>query len=91
MPKKLENMTVDERLAHFDKTRATKRKERDENISSLNTEQKLAVIKLHNRLDEVLDIALYPDMGGIRCVSAYDLQELHDVKNELAFQFNLKE
>jgi len=37
----------------------------------------------------VLDTALYPDMGGIKCVSAYALQELSDAKDKLQFQFNL--
>lgn len=90
MPKKLENMTQDERIEYWDKKRAADRKKRDENMRFLSTEQKLAVIKLYNRLDDVLETALYPDMGGIRCVTAYDLQELNDVKNDLAFQFNLK-
>ena len=90
MAKKKENMTTDERIQYYADKRAKERKQRDKNISSLDVSQKLAVHKLYNRLDDVLDIALYPDMGGVRCVTAYDLQELHDAKEELAQQFNLK-
>ena len=47
------------------------------------------VIEGHKLLDSILDIALYPDMGGIKMVSAYDLQELSDAKDTLEHQFNL--
>jgi len=46
---------------------------------------------VHRWLDNVRDTALYPDMGGIRSVSAYDLQELSDAKDTLQFQFNLND
>ena len=49
----------------------------------------MAVIEVHKLLDSILDIALYPDMGGIKMVSAYDLQELSDAKDILEHQFNL--
>jgi hypothetical protein len=53
-------------------------------------EQRAAVISVHNLLDNILDTALHPDMGGIRAVSAFDLQELSDAMDTLQFQFNLK-
>jgi len=54
-------------------------------------DQRAAVIDINKLLDKVLDVALYPDMGGIRMVSAYDLQELSDAMHTLQWQFNLKD
>jgi len=39
-------------------------------------------------VDEILDTALYPDMGGVKAVTAYDLQELSDAKDRLRHEFN---
>ena len=44
---------------------------------------------MNRLLDRIIDIALYPDMGGIKMVSAYDLQELSDAKDTMEFEFNL--
>lgn len=90
MPKKLENMTTDERIEYWDKQREKERIKRRDRIGKLSIEQRAAVISVYNLLDSILDTALYPDMGGIRAVSAYDLQELSDAKDTLQFQFNLK-
>jgi hypothetical protein len=90
MAKKLENMTMDERIAYWDKQREKERIQRRDRIGKLSIEQRAAVISVYNLLDSVLDVALYPDMGGIRAVSVYDLQELSDAKDTLQFQFNLK-
>ena len=91
MAKKLENMTMDERIAYFEKQREKERIQRRDRIGKLSIEQRAAVISVYNLLDSVLDVALYPDMGGIRAVSAYDLQELSDAKDTMEFQFNLKQ
>ena len=90
MAKKLENMTMDERIAYWDKQREKERIQRRDRIGKLSIEQRAAVISVYNLLDSVLDVALYPDLGGIRAVSAYDLQELSDAKDTLQHQFNLK-
>ena len=90
MAKKLHNMTTDERIAYFAKEREKERIQRRNRIGKLSIEQRAAVIKVNELLDKVIDIALYPDMGGIKMVSAYDLQELSDAKDILQFQFNLK-
>ena len=90
MPKKLENMTQDERIAYWEKVRKKEQINRKIRIDRLSKEQRAAVVSVHNLLDSVLDIALYPDMGGIRSVSAFDLQELSDAMDTLQFQFNLK-
>lgn len=89
MPKKIENMTDDERIAHWAKVREKEKAERAVKINQLTYAQRMAVVEVHRWLDNVLDTALYPDMGGIRSVSAFDLQELSDAKDKLQFQFNL--
>ena len=91
MAKKIENMTTDERIAYFAKEREKERIQRRNRIGKLSIEQRAAVIKVNELLDKVIDIALYPDMGGIKMVSAYDLQELSEAKDTMEFQFNLNE
>lgn len=89
MAKKLHNMTTDERIEHFAKEREKEKSERAVKMNKLSYQQRMAVIEVHKLLDSILDIALYPDMGGIKMVSAYDLQELSDAKDILEHQFNL--
>mgnify|MGYP000477293547 CR=1 FL=1 len=91
MAKKLHNMTSDERIAHWEKEREKERINRRNRIAKLSMEQRAAVISVHNLLDTVLDTALHPDMGGIRAVTAFDLQELSDAMDTLRFQFNLRD
>ena len=90
MPKNLENMTTDERIAYWANVREKERIQRRNRIGKLSIDQRAAVIKVNELLDSILDTALYPDLGGIRAVSAYDLQELSDAQDTLQFQFNLK-
>jgi len=89
MAKKLHNMTTDERIAYFEKEREKERIQRRNRVGKLSIEQRAAIIKVNELLDSILDVALYPDMGGIKMVSAYDLQELSDAKDTLEHQFNL--
>ncbi len=89
MPKKLENMTQDERIKYWANVREKERINRRNRIAKLSMEQRAAVISVNNLLDSVLDTALHPDMGGIRAVTAFDLQELSEAQNVLEFQFNL--
>ena len=91
MAKKLQNMTQDERIAYWENQREKERIQRRNRIGKLSIEQRCAVIEVHKLLDDILDTALYPDMGGIKAVSAYSLQELSDAKDMLQFQFNLNE
>ena len=91
MPKKeYHNMTPKQRMAYWEEVREKERIQRRNRIGKLSIDQRAAVIKVHELLDSILDTALYPDMGGVRAVSAYDLQELSDAKDVLEFQFNLK-
>ena len=91
MAKKLHNMTHDERMEHFEKVREKERIDRRNRIAKLTMDQRAAVINVNKLLDSVLDVALYPDMGGIKMVSAFDLQELYDAMDTLQFQFNLRD
>ena len=90
MAKKLQNMTQDERIAYWENVREKERLNRRNRIAKLSMEQRAAVININKLLDTVLDVALYPDMGGIRAVTAYDLQELSDAMDALQYQFNLR-
>ena len=87
--KKLSNMTMDERIAYWDKQREQDKQKRQSCINKLQPMQQAALYSINSKLDAILDTALYPDMGGMRAVSAFDLQELSDAKDTLAFQFNL--
>ena len=89
MAKKYENMTQDERIAYWDKQREQDKQKRQSCMNKLQPMQQAALYSINSKLNAVLETALYPDMGGIRSVSAYDLQELSDAKDTLAFQFNL--
>ena len=89
MAKKLENMTQDERIEYWANVREKERIKRRNRIAKLSMEQRAAVISVNNILDSVLDTALHPDMGGIRAVTAFDLQELSEAQDVLKFQFNL--
>ena len=91
MAKKLQNMTHDERIAHWENVREKERIDRRNRIAKLSMDQRAAVINVNKLLNSVLDVALYPDMGGIRMVSAYDLQELSDAMDTLQWQFNLRD
>jgi len=90
MAKKLKNMTQDERIAYWENVREKERLNRRNRIAKLSMEQRAAVININKLLDTVLDVALYPDMGGIKAVTAYDLQELSDAMDALQYQFNLR-
>ena len=91
MPKKeYHNMTPKQRMAYWEKIREKEKRERSKRIDRLSDEQRKAVTAVYKLLDSILDTALYPDMGGVRAVSAYDLQELSDANDTLQFQFNLK-
>lgn len=84
------NMTPKQRMAYWEKLREKDKAARAVKINKLSLEQRKAVAEVNRLLDSILDTALYPDMGGIKMVSAYDLQELSDAKDTLEFQFNLK-
>jgi len=83
-------MTPKQRMAYWEKIREQEKQQRSKRVDKLSDEQRKAVTAVYKLLDNILDTALYPDMGGVRAVSAYDLQELSDANDTLQFQFNLK-
>jgi len=84
------NMTPKQRMAYWEKIREKEKQERSKRVDKLSDEQRKAVTEVYKLLDSILDTALYPDMGGIAAVSAYELQELSHANDTLQFQFNLK-
>jgi len=76
MAKKLENMTTDERIAHWEKERNKQRIERTKIFESLPIDMKNTIIDLLNAVDPVIETALHE--GGVRYLSAFDLQHLRD-------------
>ena len=86
--KKLSNMTQDERIEYWAAQREKERIQRRNRIAKLSLDQRVAVIKVYQLVDEILDTALYPDLGGIKAVTAYDLQELSDANDRLRHEFN---
>ena len=85
-------MTTDERIEHYHKQREEERKERQTKLDHLSQEQRDSAKDLFKVLDDVLDTAMYPDMGGgIKAVSAYQLQELYDLTYTFPKQFNLRD
>ena len=89
MGKKLENMTQDERIAYFATPREKESADRWKRMNQLTYAQRSSILDVHKWLDEVLDTAMHPCMGGIKAVTAYDLQELSDAKDRLRNEFNI--
>jgi len=89
MAKKLENMTTDERIAYWENERMKARINRQDRINKLNFDQRVALADLHSKLQTVLDMALDVDMGGIKAVSLFEMQELQYAADKLHFEFNL--
>jgi hypothetical protein len=88
--KNLENMTQKERIAYWDRVRKEEEQDREDRIRQLTEEQRDVLVKMHKELSSVLLTALYNDMGGIRCLSALELQDLEDTMNRFQRQFNLE-
>jgi hypothetical protein len=90
MKKELKDMTDKERIAYWAKFREQERKQRQNAFDKLTDEQKLVAHQLFKQIDDILDVALYPDNGGIKYVSAYDLQELESTASRFGHQFNFR-
>ena len=89
MAKKLENMTTDERIAYWENERRKAHMNRQDRINKLNFDQRGALVDLHSKLQTMLDTALDVDMGGIKSVSLFEMQELQYAADKLHFEFNL--
>jgi hypothetical protein len=88
--KQTKDMTYAEREAHWEKERAKERAARQDAMSHLSEEQLAVAWGLYKQLREVLEVALYPDNGGIKYVSAYELQELEVLMERFGYQFNMR-
>jgi len=88
MAKKLENMTQDERIEYWAAKRKKERIQRRDRVAKLSLDQRVAVVNAYQLLDEMLETAMYPDLGGIKAVTAYDLQELAEARDKLRYEFN---
>jgi|11BtaG_2_1085332.scaffolds.fasta_scaffold00403_19 hypothetical protein len=88
-PKNIENMTQEERIVYWEKRREREAFARLETFNALSADQRQAVKDLYDKLDSVLDTVLYPENGGIKYVTAFELQELADANDTLRFNFNL--
>ena len=75
MAKKLENMTQDERIEYWAEQREKERIQRRDRIAKLSLDQRVAVIKVYQLLDEILDTAMYPDLGGIKEIGRASCRE----------------
>lgn len=89
MAKKLQNMTQDERISYWENERRKAYFNRQGRINKLNFDQRGALADLHIKLQTVLDTALDVDMGGIKSVSLFEMQELQYAADKLHFEFNL--
>jgi len=89
MAKEYHNMTPKERMKYWEKMRKKERIERKIRIDRLSNEQRAAVVNLHSTLQSILDTALDVDMGGIKAVSLFEMQELQYAADKLHFEFNL--
>ena len=89
MAKEYHNMTPKERMKYWEKMRKKECIERKIRIDRLSNEQRAAVVNLHSVLQSVLDTALDVDMGGIKAVSLFEMQELQYAADKLHFEFNL--
>ena len=82
-------MTPKERMKYWEKMRKKESIERKIRIDRLSNEQRAAVVNLHSTLQTMLDTALDVDMGGIKAVSLFEMQELQYAADKLHFEFNL--
>jgi len=89
MAKKLQNMTQDERIAYWENQRAKERADRWRRMNHLTHDQRATVLDTQKLLQEMLDIALDVDMGGIKAVTVYDLQKLQEMTDKLHYHFNM--
>jgi hypothetical protein len=88
--KNLKNMTQKEKIAYWDRVRKEEEQDREDRVRQLTEEQRDVLVKMHKELNSVLLTALYNDMGGIRCLSVLELQDLEDTMNRFQRQFNLE-
>ena len=87
MEKKLEDMTVDQRIRHWARIQEKERKERQEVIDKLSPQQILAVHTIYRLSKEITNEALHG--GGVRYIYCDLFNELEEAVQSVHTQFNM--
>lgn len=89
MTKKVENMTQAEQIEYWSNKRDQARAERQKYIDAMPEDMVLLITDLVKKASAVAETGGYGCNGGVRYLSAFDLQELEDVVNEASTKFNI--
>ena len=87
MEKKLEDMTVNQRIAYWEKQRKKERKTRQDAINKLSPKQVLAVHTMYKLSKEITSEALHG--GGVRYIYCDLFNELEEAVEIIRNQFNM--
>ena len=87
MEKKLEDMTVAQRIRHWQKVEEKERKTRQDAIEKLSPQQILAVHSMYKLSKEITDEALHG--GGVRYIYCDLFNELEEAVQSVFTQFNM--
>jgi len=87
MTKKLDNMTMDERMAFFEKKREQERKERQKIVNQVPVDLLASVIQLHKWAESIAHDGIYT---GVKYIPAYELQELEAAADQVKHNFNIE-
>ena len=89
MEKKLEDMTVDQRIRYWEKQQQKERKTRQDAIDKLSPQQILAVHTIYKLSKEITNEALHG--GGVRYIYCDLFNELEEAVHSVFTQFNMGE
>tara|TARA_R100000988_G_scaffold100016_1_gene69968 strand:+ start:194 stop:466 length:273 start_codon:yes stop_codon:yes gene_type:complete len=89
MAKKYENMTHEERCEYWAKEREKERAERQKVIDAMPKDMIQLIIDIADKAHRVVDTGGYGCNGGVRYLTAFDLQELEDVVDQVRTKFNI--
>ena len=87
MAKQLKNMTVDQRIRHWEKEQKKERKTRQDAIEKLSPKQVLAVHTMYRLSKEITYEALHG--GGVRYIYCDLFNELEEAVQSVRTQFNM--
>ena len=87
MAKQLEDMTVDQRIRHWEKVQEKERKTRQDAIEKLSPQQILAVHTIYRLSKEITNEALHG--GGVRYIYCDLFNELEEAVQSVHTQFNM--
>lgn len=87
MEKKLEDMTVDQRIRYWEKQQQKERKTRQDAIDKLSPQQILAVHTMYKLSKEITEEALHG--GGVRYIYCDLFNELEEAVQSVHTMFNM--